>query len=148
MKVILLKDVPKIGRKYEIKNIADGYARNSLIPQGLVEVATPARIKQTEKLRAQQEEALKIEKDLLQKNFETLKSVKLEIAEAANDKGHLFKGIDIERIVNELKKQQRIELKKGMIVLDKPIKEIGEFIISVKIGDKKGSFKLEIVEQK
>ena len=52
MRVIFLKDVPKIGKKFEIKNISDGHALNFLIPQGAVKIATPDAVKNVEALKA------------------------------------------------------------------------------------------------
>jgi large subunit ribosomal protein L9 len=73
MKVILLKDVAKMGKKNDIKNVSDGHALNFLIPQGLVEVATPKSLKKVEVIKSREDAEKKIKTDLLLKNFGDLK---------------------------------------------------------------------------
>lgn len=142
MKVILLKDVPKIGKKNEIKNASDGYAMNFLFPNNLAERATPKKIKELEDRKKNQETENKIHRDLLIKNMRSLNGAEVHMSGKANDKGHLFKGIHIEEIVEELKKQDHIDLKPEYIDLKHHIKEVGEFDITAKVGDIKAVFKL------
>ena len=134
MKVILLQDVPNVGRKYEVKNVSDGYARNFLFLHQLAKLATPAAIKavETEKKRLGQEK--EVQKDLLKMNLDELKDLKIEIKEKVNEKGHLFAAIHAEEISKILKEQYHLEIPVEMIGLEKPIKEIGEY--KVKIKDK------------
>ena len=144
MKVILLKDVRGTGRKYDVKNVADGYAMNYLLPNKLAELATAEKISQVEQHKREQADVLKIEEDLLHKNLEALKEVTIEIKEKTNDEGRLFKGVAAEAIIQALKEQKRLELQEDAIVLEKPIKETGEFEIPVEAHGKKSSFKLII----
>lgn len=144
MQIILLKDVPKIGQKNEIKNVSDGYAINFLFPNKLAQQATPNKIKELEKRKQNQETENQINKNLLIKNIRSLDGARIEIKAKANEKGHLFKGIHAEEIVEELKKQNHIDVKKEYIELKNPIKETGEFDIVVKTEDAKAVFKLEI----
>ena len=144
MKVILLKDVVKVGHKNEVKNVSDGYAMNFLIPNKLAEFATPKKIKNIEILKHQQKEEYNIQHDLLVKNLKTLNGARVEIEGKANEKGHLFKGIQKEEIVEELKRQDHIDLKPEFVELEHPIKEVGEFDITAKVGDTKATFKLII----
>ena len=65
MKVILLKDIPKLGKKFEVKEVAEGHAINMLIPNGSVKHATPKALKEIEALKAEQAAQLKIQEDLL-----------------------------------------------------------------------------------
>lgn len=144
MQIILLKDVPKIGQKNEIKNVSDGYAINFLFPNKLAQQATSNKIKELEKIKQNQETENQINKNLLIKNIRSLDGARIEIKAKANEKGHLFKGIHAEEIVEELKKQNHIDVKKEYIELKNPIKETGEFDIVVKTEDAKAVFKLEI----
>ncbi len=147
MKVILLKDVRKIGKKFEVKDVSDGYALNFLIPNKLAEISTAKSLKKLESLKSLAEADRKIQEDLLMKNLKSLEGVTLTLTESANDKGHLFKGVHKEEIIAELKKQASIDMIPEYIVLDKPIKEVGEHTIEVKVQDKTASFKLNITAQ-
>lgn len=132
MKIILMHDVPNTGRKYEIKDVSDGYARNYLLPRKLAQLATPANLKIIESKRKQRKDEQEIQHDILNKNLEALEKIKLEISEKANEKGHLFAGIKAEDISEALKSQHRIDIPADMIDLENPIKEIGEHKVKIK----------------
>lgn len=131
MKVVLLKDVPGVGRKNEVKNVADGYAINFLIPRKLAEMGTRAALASAERTQKEAAEGQKIQAGLLSKNLQSLEGVRIEMEEKANEKGHLFSGIHKETIVAELKKQKGIELLPEFLVLAHPIKEAGEHKIEI-----------------
>ena len=144
MKVILLRDVPKVGHKYQIVDVADGFATNSLFPKGLVELATPKALKRVEAIKAAEAAERKIQEDLLIKNLGAISGVTLELVGKANEKGHLFKGIHKEEIVPALKEQTRLDIDPSFIDLEKPIKEVGEHKIHVKVQNKSAEFTLNI----
>ncbi len=148
MKVILLKDVPKIGKKFDVKNVADGYATNMLLPRGLAEIATPQSLQKIEQLKAQSDAEKKIQGELLLKSLETIKNLKIELHEKANEKGHLFAGITKERLVEEIQKIARLNIDPESISLAKPIKEVGEHHITVTALGKKAEFTVVISPQK
>jgi large subunit ribosomal protein L9 len=145
MKVILLKDVPKVGKKYDIKNVAEGYALNLLIPKGLAQIATAQAEKNIEVMKQKDMVEKKVQGELLLKNLEVIKTLVLNIKEKANDKGHLFAGITKERLVEEIIKTARLNLDVDSIKLDKPIKEVGEHEVTVEVLGKSAKFKV-IVE--
>lgn len=145
MKVILLKDVRKIGRKYEVKEVSDGYALNFLIPQKLAEVSTESAMKRLNNFKFREEGERRIREDLLIKNIKSLDGLTIEIAETANDKGHLFKGVHQAELVAEIKKQTELDLAPEYIILEKPLKEVGEHVVEVKVQDKTTKFKVNIV---
>ena len=142
MKIILLKDVKGLGKKYDIKEAKDGYVLNMLIPQGLAVHATDKSIKEVEIRKRNDLEHRKIQEDLLIMNLKELNVAKIEIKEKSNEKGHFFAGIHKEQIISEIKKQIRIDILPEFIILEKPIKEIGEHEITVKVADKTINFKL------
>ncbi len=144
MKVILLKDVPKIGRKYDIKNVADGYALNMLIPRGLAEVATPQAVKKVEEMKSNDLTVKKIQEELLMKSLKEIDGLTIKLTEKANDRGHLFAGITKERLLEEIVKSTRLHLDLDSIKLNKPIKEAGEHKILVEVLGKKAEFVLSI----
>ena len=142
MKVILNQDIPKVGKKYEVKNVADGHALNFLIPRGLVVAATVGALKKLEIVKTMVVVEKKVQEDLLLKNLESLNGVKIEIAEKTNDKGHLFAGLHKEQIIPVIKKQTGFDVLPEFLILDKPIKEIGEQTIEVKVQNKTAKFTL------
>ncbi len=144
MKVILRSDIPKIGRKDDIKDVTSGYATNYLLPRGLVEVATKKKIAELEKKKKESATEHKIQKNLLEKNIQALEGVVVEIFAKANEKGHLYESIHMLEILQALKKQKHIDLNEENLSLGNPIKEIGEQTVSVTAGDFAGSFVVSI----
>jgi large subunit ribosomal protein L9 len=144
MKIILLKDINKIGRKYEIKNVSDGHAINLLIPQGLAVAATGEALKRVEREKATMEINRKVREDLIAKNIADLKDQTVTISGKANAKGHLFAGLHADVIAKEVEKQTRLQIDPEFIKLDHPLKEVGEHIVEVSVGGKTGKFKLVI----
>ncbi len=147
MKIILLKDVAKVGKKYDMKDISDGYAINLLIPKGLAIVATPDAVKRIELEKAKDEGEKKIHHELLVKNLKELDGITVTLIEKTNDKGHLFAGINKLEIVQAIQKQTRLQIAPEFIALDKPIKEAGVCSIQVKAHDITVKFNLEIKPQ-
>jgi large subunit ribosomal protein L9 len=144
MKIILLKDAKKIGRKYEIKDVADGYAINSLIPNGIAVPATGSYLKMIE-AKKKQDSLLKEE---FKKTFEyavsKLPDGKLHISGKVNEKGHLFAGIHKEKIIEEFKKETGVILSNEHFDIEKPIKEIGEHEIKIKVEGLEYKLKINI----
>lgn len=145
MKIILLQDVKGIGRKFEVKDVSDGYARNFLIPRKLAEFASPSTVKQAESLKKTLEAEREIKENLARKAVEVLKDVKVSINKKGNSKGHLFAAIQESEIAEALKKQTGIEIDPEFITSAKPIKESGDHEVSVRVGNQQGTFVLTIV---
>jgi large subunit ribosomal protein L9 len=144
MKIILLKDIPKIGRKGDVKDVADGYALNFVLPQKLGVKATAGGIKKVEASKSAIESERKMQENLLSKSLENLSTITVTITEKANEKGHLFEGIRAERLAQEIQKQSGIVLDAGFIELEKPLKEVGNFIVAISAHGKKGKVKVVI----
>ena len=145
MKVILLKSVPKVGNKYDVVNVAEGYAMNSLFPRGLAEKASDKAMSRVVEFKAAEEAERKVREDLLMKNLKDMASVSIEIAGKASEKGHLFAGIHKDEIIKALKEQSHLDITPEYILLEKPIKEVGDHNINVKVQDKTATFTLKIV---
>ncbi len=130
MQVILLQDIEKIGKKYEVKEVADGHARNFLIPQNLAKPATETALKwaeiQKEVEEKKAEEALKQVQDYVAK----LAGAEVAISVKVGDKQELFESISAQKIVDKLK-ELGFEIKKSQVVLAEPIKELGEFPVKI-----------------
>ncbi|MCK4591865.1 50S ribosomal protein L9 [Candidatus Parcubacteria bacterium] len=132
MKVILTKDVQNLGCAGDIKEIADGYARNFLIPGGYVAIATKDIIKQSEKMKLekekQAEEGLKIAEELSGK----LESMSVTIKSKADDSGKLYAAIKAKEI-SELLGDKGFDINKDKIVIGEPIKEIGDYEVVINL---------------
>ena len=144
MKIIFLKDVPKVARRYETKEIADGYALNMLIPKGLAIPATPEAVKRIQLEVSRVEGERRVNEDLLLKNVAELDGVTVTMIEKANEKGHLFAGIHKAEMIPSIAAQTRLQIDPEFIVLDKPIKETGDHRIEVKVKDKSVTFILSV----
>lgn len=144
MKVILLKDIPGTGKKYDVKEIKDGYVFNFLFPKGLAKKATKSELAKLETMKKEVVIERKVQEDLLLKNLSELKGKSITVQEKANEKGHLFSAIHKNKIVEAMKKSHNIDINENVLALDKPIKEVGEFEIPIEIGDKRGSFQLRV----
>jgi len=132
MKIILLQDVEGLGKKYDIKDVKDGYARNLLLPEKMARAAT----KQALKWLADQKEIIEkaAEEDLkkAQALASDLDGSEVNIAVKVGDEGQLFESINSQKIVEKLK-EMGFEVKKSQINLENPIKELGEFPISISL---------------
>lgn len=135
MKIILLKDVRKVGKRYEIKDVADGFALNALIPAGQAVPATAGNFKMVENKKEISLTEKKGFVDALDRAFGKLEDGKLVIMGKTNEKGHLFAGIHKEQIADAFKMQTGMELLADYIELEKPIKEIGESKVKVSAFD-------------
>ena len=146
MKVILLKDIPKIGKKYDIKDVNDGYANNFLLPKKLAEPATPKKIKEIEEQKKTIQIEKQVQEDLLTQNLAQINGREFIIKGKTSAAGHLFRAIHKEDITKKMKEDYHIDISPDCIVLDKPIKTNGDHNITLQVKDKKATFKL-IVEK-
>lgn len=148
MKVILLQDVEKLGKKYDVKDVKDGYARNFLIPKGLVKQATEEAL---EWLAVQKEiQEKQAEKDLktVEETVSKIDGLEVIIPVKVGDKGQLFEKIDPKDISEKIK-QAGFDIKKGQIELEKPLEELGEFPVKLKFEHNlEADIKIIITEEK
>lgn len=145
MKVILLKDVSKIGKKYEVKDIANGHALNHLIPRGFAEPATQANLKKVEKYAAKIENEKKHESEQFAVFLRKASSEGITIKVEANDKGHLFKGIRMSDVQAMVKEKFDFNIPDQCFEMKEPIKEIGDYKLMFAMGDEKGAVTVHIV---
>ncbi len=147
MKVILLKDVKGVGRKFEEKNVSDGYATNFLIPKKLAVAASGQGAAQVLELKKQGETKILNETEKVNQNLAQISGKKIVVKLKANEQNHLFSSLNAEKI-SKLLKEEGIELGGENIKLEHPIKEIGTFEVPISInGGKETSFTLEIVSE-
>lgn len=132
MKVILLKDVKKIGKKGDVINTSDGYARNYLFPRKLAEEATDANLHILNNKIANERKQKLAEIEAAQKVANELKGKEIKISTKLGENGKLFGAITSKDIAGEIKSQYKVEVDKKKIVMD-TIKVAGEYEIEVKL---------------
>ncbi|HYF12969.1 MAG TPA: 50S ribosomal protein L9 [Candidatus Paceibacterota bacterium] len=126
MKVILLKDVRGVGQHNEVKDVADGYARNFLIPQRLAEPATNEKIKALESKKQEHEAAqIKAESELAQMIL-SLRGKKVVLQARATEKGGLFKAIDAKDVARAIHAEHGVAIPEEAIEFPEHIKTTGE----------------------
>lgn len=135
MKVILLRDVPKVGKKNSVQEVADGFAQNFLIARGLGVLATPTALLKLERDSKQAISEGQVQNLLTKKALDTLKDFTLTLKSPANKSGHLFAAIHKKDIVRALEEQGHPGFTASHIQLVKPIKEIGFTEVKLRVGD-------------
>lgn len=132
MRVLLIKDVYKLGRAGDVKKVADGFGRNFLLPQKLAVLATPGAMKTVEKVRAKaevQRSALNTElKDLA----DHINGVTLTFPVKAGETGKLYGSITSQDVATAIQEQTRYEVKRQQIDMQ-PIRELGEYKAHVRL---------------
>ncbi len=140
MKVIFKKDVSNIGRKFQVKDVADGYALNFLLPKGLAECATPQKIKELESKQQQIAESSAERNQMVISQLNELEGKGIALKVKANEKGHLFKGVHKEDVLKAL----NLQLEENEVSFNEPIKETGKHEIEVSVGDNKTKLILDV----
>jgi large subunit ribosomal protein L9 len=133
MKVIFLKDVPKVGRKGEIKEVSTGYATNFLIKQGLAQAATPeAQTKLANEQRNKTAKQIKAQ-ELAERYKQELESRIFTIKVKTGDKGQIFGGVNEKDIIRAIFQKTKINLEKKQITAHHAIKQLGQQTIIIKL---------------
>lgn len=131
MRIILLQDVAKIGRRYDVVEVSDGYALNQLIPKKMAEAATPANLKRVEKMNANKAASAEADAESFKVAVETIEATPITITLDANEKGHLFKAVDADEVVTAAQAVGAM-VTEGMVEFSAPIKEVGEHEVTLK----------------
>lgn len=135
MKVILLQDIKNVGKKDEIINANDGYARNFLFPKNLAVEATKDNLLKLQAKKDSKKHKKDLEIEEFKKQADKIKDITLEIKVKAGANGKIFGGVTAKEISEELKKQYKMEIDKKKISLKETIKNIGRFSVDIKFGD-------------
>ena len=134
MKVLLTSDVNKLGWLGDVVDVADGYARNYLFPQGLANVATESNIKAIAKAKAQRAEQRKLELEQLEDAAKVVEGAEAVIAAAANEQGHLFGSVFKKEIAENLR-AQGLAVADDVVALDEHIKQVGTYSINLRFAE-------------
>ena len=141
MKIILKEDIAKIGKKYDVKDVASGFARNFLIPRGKAERATEHSILRVESLRKKSEEVRVAQT----KDIRALSGTEFKMTAKASEKDSLFAGISKEEILVLIKKEKGIDVSMENLVLQEPIKKLGSHIVQLHAdGNKVGEITIQV----
>jgi large subunit ribosomal protein L9 len=145
MKVILKKEVPRLGLKGEVKEVSDGYARNFLIPHGLAEILSKHSLHM---VKAQQNKQVRQKKKQVVRKSKLATKLKgkiITISTKTDETGTLYSGLNQKAIAEELVKQ-KYDIDPSDIDLKEPIKKIGEYPLSLKLVDSKTGIKLKVIK--
>ena len=147
MKVILKEDIKHVGKMGQIVDVADGYARNYLIPKGLVTEASTKNIKFLEhEKRIIQEKSKKI-RNSVQDLASRISSLTISIKAKAGEEGKLFGSITTMDVAEALQKEG-VEIDKKKISLEEPIKRLGSYTVNIKLHpDVSAPLNIQIVEE-
>ncbi|MEK7585258.1 MAG: 50S ribosomal protein L9 [Patescibacteria group bacterium] len=144
MKVILLKDVAKIGKRYEVKEISSGHARNFLIPNGLALLASETNLNKLKSLKSEHDSKLAKSKGEVVAMVKALAGATITIQGKANEQGHLFRGVDSAALSAAVKGEKGLDLPAEWLELERPLKAVGDYEINFAHGEVKGEFKVRI----
>ena len=133
MKVVLLQDVKGKGKKDEIVNVSDGYARNFLFPRGLAAEADAKILNDIRNKEAAKARRIELEKQAARETAEKLQAVLVKITIQSGADGKLYGSVGTKDIAEALAAQHGIEIDKRKIVLDNPIKAYGTYTVDVKL---------------
>lgn len=146
MKVILLQDVAKIGKRSQIVEVPDGYARNQLIPKMMAEPATKANQKRVEKLQSVASATAETSQERFSGAIGLLREKMVRVKAEVNEQGYTFKAVSTSEIA-EAAKEAGVDIDSDMISTPEPIKSLGEHEIEL-IGDKGAAkFTIEITKK-
>jgi len=144
MKIILLKDVAKVGQRGSVKEISDGYALNYLIPRGLAEQATPVKIAAHEAAQKKEDEARAHESETLKQVVQSLEGARITLSVRATEKGGLFKAISAVDVLREMQKERGVVIPAGILDI-KSMKSVGEYPIKIKASGAEAHITVVIV---
>ena len=148
MKVILLKDEKKLGKKGDIVNANDGYARNYILPQGIGVEATPKNLNDLKLQKANDEKIAKEQLDATKALSDTLADKKVVLKMKAGEGGRAFGSVSTKEIAAAYKEQHNIELDKKKMVLTEAIKNFGTFEVPIKLHPKvTGTLRVQVTEE-
>ncbi|MCX5992428.1 MAG: 50S ribosomal protein L9 [Chloroflexi bacterium] len=134
MKVVFIKDVTRVGRAGEVKEVADGYAKNFLLPKKLALPATPSSIKMAEALLRKEEQGQQLHAEELVEVARQLEGLSLDFKMKVMEEGRLYGSIRDNQIAEELKRLTGIDIERTRIELLEPIRQLGIYELTIRLG--------------
>jgi large subunit ribosomal protein L9 len=136
MKVILLKDVAKLGKKGDVIEVAEGYGRNYLIPRNLASEASQGKLNELAELKKAENRKKQQQEQEAKELATTIEKTTVNIQVKVGEGGKLFGAISNKDIADNLKKQHNINIDKKKINLKSPIKSLGQYTVTLKLHPK------------
>jgi large subunit ribosomal protein L9 len=133
MKIILTQDVPKLGSSGTVQEVAPGYARNYLIPQGMAVIATKGSIKQVEERQAADARRIAKQEEELRGLSDRLQGMRVQIEARVGEQGRLFGSVTAADIAEKLAAQMGEEIDRRKIDLEEPIRTVGEHSVTIRL---------------
>jgi large subunit ribosomal protein L9 len=133
MKIVLTQDVPKVGDLGTIQDVRDGYARNYLIPNGMARIATPGMIRQVEERQEAELRRIAALEDDMRELAGQIDGIRLEIQARVGEQGRLFGSVTSSDIAEQLGEIVGQEIDRRKVDLDAPIRQVGEFIVPIRL---------------
>jgi large subunit ribosomal protein L9 len=133
MKIILQQDVEKLGDKGTVHTVKDGFARNYLIPQGLAKMATPGELRHLDEIRQVQERKIVKQEQQLQSLADRLAGLTLTFTARAGDQGRLYGSVTAGDVAERLSTTLKHEIDRRKVVLDEPIRHLGEHTVTINL---------------
>jgi len=143
MKVILLRDVAKIGKRFSIVEVPDGFAQNKLIPQKDAEPATPANVKRILEKKKKDSSAAAADIEQVVSIHAKFAEEPLRVVMEANEQGHLFQSVHTAEIVAAAR-ERKVTIPASIIKIDSPIKSVGLHEVRLEVGGTSYSLGLEV----
>lgn len=144
MKVILLKDVAKIGRRSDVVTVPDGFALNKLIPKNLAQAATPENLKRLKNLSSKVEHDRSLHEAEFKELLSLLKETPIEVSVEANAEGRMFQALKTEAILEAVHAQTGKTLGSEQLIMKTPVKTVGEHEIELVSGSLRGMLHLVV----
>jgi large subunit ribosomal protein L9 len=136
MKVILLTDVPKLGKQGDVVQVSDGYARNFLLPKNLVAEASEARLRDLKQKNQQEEKKKEKEEERAKRIKEKIDGQMVVVQAKCGEGGKLFGAVTSKEITDALNKRFKVDVDKKRVEIKEPIRHLGEYPVRVKIHQK------------
>lgn len=147
MEVLLLQDIPEIGKKDDLLVVGDGYALNYLLPAAKAIVATPTvRRRYAEQIKRRAEERI-MEQQVKSSAATAVAGKVVEFSRKVTKTGKLYAAITEKHIAEEMKKQHSIEIDASAISIAEPIKALGDFEVTAKFGEAEEAVAVKVVEE-
>lgn len=133
-RVVFIKDAPPHGRAGDIKDVAGGFFRNALMPQGIAVLATPDRVKQAEFMARTRAQTEQTHRERMEAYAKKMEGITLEFVKKANEQGGLFDALDKREILEALHEKGFVGIEEKHLDLERPFDKIGEYTLNLNLG--------------